>query len=81
MTDSLKDKLLSEDGVLSLPVVRLSHLDTVQVDVTVGVGEILHRQLVGLLHVQHQAAHLRERKGFIIHNIHKHNIHTYIDGL
>lgn len=62
MADSLKDELLSEDGVLSLPWVRLGHLDTVQVDVTVGVGEILHWQLVGLLHIQHQAAHLREKR-------------------
>lgn len=58
MTDSLEDELLGEHGVLALPGVRLGHLDTVQVDVTVGAGEILDRQLVGLLHVQHQAAHL-----------------------
>lgn len=56
--DSLEDEFLGEDRVLALPGVRLGHLDTVQVDVTVGVGEILDRQLVGLLHVQHQAAHL-----------------------
>ena len=59
--DSLKDKLLCEDWVLPLPRVCFSHLDAVQVDVTVGVGEILHWQLVGLLHIQHQAAHLREK--------------------
>lgn len=53
MRDSLKDELLSEDRILSLSRVRLSHLDTVQVDVTVRVGEILHWQLVGLLHIQH----------------------------
>lgn len=62
MTDSLKDELLCEDGVLPLPGVRFSHLDAVQVDVTVGVCEILHRQLVSLLHIQHQAAHLRGKK-------------------
>lgn len=68
--DSLKDELLGEDGVLSLPRVCLGHLNTVQVDVTVGIGEILGWQLVSLLHVQHQAAHLRK---------HKHTyIHTYI---
>lgn len=60
VTDSLKDELLSEDGVLSLPRVCLSHLDTVQVDVTVGIGKILHWKLVGLLHIQHQAANLKE---------------------
>ncbi len=60
--DSLKDKLLSEDGVLPLPWVSLSHLDTVQVDVAVGIGEILPWQLVGLLHIQHQAAHLRDKR-------------------
>lgn len=60
VTDSLKDELLCEDGVLPLPRVCFGHLDAVQVDVTVGIGEILHWQLVGLLHVQHQAAHLRE---------------------
>ena len=49
----LKNELLSEDGVLPLPWVRLSHLDTVQVDVTVGVCEILRRQLVSLLNIQH----------------------------
>lgn len=62
VTDLLKYELLSKDGVLPLPVVRLSHLDAIQVDVTVGVGEILHWQLVGLLHIQHQAAHLRGKK-------------------
>ena len=62
MTDSLEDELLREDGVLPLPGVRFSHLDAVQVDVTVGVCEILHRQLVSLLNIQHQAAHLRGRK-------------------
>lgn len=36
----------------------LGHLHTVQVDVAVGVGEVLHRQLMGLLHVQDQTAHL-----------------------
>lgn len=60
--DSLKDELLGKDGVLSLPWVCLGHLNTVQVDVTVGIGEILGWQLVGLLHVQHQAAHLRKHK-------------------
>lgn len=65
--DSLKDELLGEDGILPLPRVRLSHLDAVQVDVTVGVGEILHRQLMGLLYIQHQAAHLRGNKGFSPH--------------
>lgn len=60
VTDSLKDEFLCENGVLALPGVRLGHLDTVQVDVTVGIGEILDWQLVGLLHVQHQAAHLRD---------------------
>lgn len=58
VADILKDKLFSEDGILSLSGMRLSHLHAVQVDVTVGVGEVLHRQLVGLLHIQHQAAHL-----------------------
>lgn len=57
--DSLEDELLGEDGVLALPRVRLGHLDAVQVDVTVGAGEILGWQLVGLLHIQHQAAHLQ----------------------
>lgn len=72
MTDSLKDELLSEDGVLPLPRVRLSHLDAVQVDITVGVGKILHWQLVGLLHIQHQAAHLsrRRKKRFSTQNPH-----------
>lgn len=65
--DSLKDELLGKDGVLSLPRVCLGHLNTVQVDVTVGIGEILGWQLVGLLHVQHQAAHLRKHK------------HTYVE--
>lgn len=60
--DSLKDELFGEDGVLPLPGVRFSHLDAVQVDVTVGAVKILHWQLVGLLHIQHQAAHLREDK-------------------
>lgn len=58
-TDSLKYELLSENRVLPLPVVRLSHLDTVQVDVAVWAVEILHWQFVGLLHIQHQAAYLR----------------------
>lgn len=62
MADLLKVELLSEDGILPLPRVRLSHLHTVQVDVTVRVGEVLHRQLVGLLHIQHQAAHLLEEQ-------------------
>lgn len=61
----LKNELFSEDGILPLPRVRLSHLDAVQVDVTVGVGEILHRQLVGLLNIQHQAAHLEQYEGFM----------------
>lgn len=60
--DLLKDEFLSENGVLALPGVRLGHLDTVQVDVTVGIGKILDWQLVGLLHIQHQAAHLREEQ-------------------
>lgn len=38
----LKNEFLSEDGILALPRVRLSNLDVVQVDVTVGVGEMLH---------------------------------------
>lgn len=59
--NSLKNELLSEDRVLPLPRVRLSHLDAVKVDVTVGVCEILHRQLVGLLNIQHQAAHLGKK--------------------
>lgn len=59
VTDLLEDEFLSENGVLALPGVRLGHLDTIQVDVTVGTGEILDWQLVGLLHIQHQAAHLR----------------------
>lgn len=59
VTDSLEDEFLGENRVLALPGVRLGHLDTVQVDVTVGTGEILDWQLVGLLHIQHQAAHLR----------------------
>lgn len=59
---SLKVKLLGEDGVLPLPRVRLGHLHTVQVDVAVRAGEILDGQLVGLLNVQHQAAHLRRQK-------------------
>lgn len=60
--DLLKDELLSENRVLSLPWVRFSNLDTVQVDVTVGISEVLHRQLVGLLHIKHQAAHLKEHQ-------------------
>lgn len=62
MADSLKDEFLGENGVLALPGVRLGHLDTVQVDVTVGTGKILDWQLVGLLHIQHQAAHLRDEQ-------------------
>lgn len=62
MTDSLKDEFLGENGVLALPWVRLGYLDTVQVDVTVGIGKILDWQLVGLLHIQHQAAHLRDEQ-------------------
>lgn len=62
VTDSLKDEFLSKNGVLALPRVRLGHLDTVQVDVTVGIGKILDWQLVSLLHIQHQAAHLGEEQ-------------------
>lgn len=58
-SDSLEDELLGEHGVLPLPRVSLGHLHTVQVDVAVRAGEILDGQLVGLLHVQHQAADLR----------------------
>lgn len=60
--DSLEDELLGEDGVLPLPRVSPGHLHTVQVDVAVGAGEILDGQLVGLLHVQHQAADLATQK-------------------
>lgn len=69
VTDSLKDELFGEDGVLSLPRVCLSHLDTVQVDITIGIGKILHWQLVGLLHIQHQAANLREKNDLAKKNI------------
>ena len=55
---SLEDELLREDGVLTLPGVCLGHLHAVKVDVTVGLVEVLHGQLVGLLHVQDQTAHL-----------------------
>lgn len=61
---ALKNELLCEDGVRPLPWVRFGHLDVVQVDVTVRVGEILHRQLMGLLHIEHQAAHLRQKLRF-----------------
>ena len=61
MQHSLKDELLCEDRVLPLSWVRLGYLNTVQVDVTVRIGEVLHWQLVGLLYIQHQAAHLGEK--------------------
>lgn len=56
----LKVEFLSEDRILSFSWVCLSNLDTVQVDITVGIGEILDGQLVGLLYIEHQTAHLRE---------------------
>lgn len=49
--DSLKDEFFSEDRILPFPWVRFGNLDTVKVDVTEGVGEMFHGQLVGLLHI------------------------------
>lgn len=60
-THLLEVELLGEDGILPFSWMRLGNLDVVQVDVAVRVGKILHRQLVGLLHIQHQAAHLRQK--------------------
>ena len=51
--DSLEDELLGEDGVLALSGVGLGHLDAVQVDVAVGVGEVFDGEFVGLFHIQH----------------------------
>ena len=48
---SLKDEFFCEDRILPFPWVCLSNLDAVKVDVTEGVGEMLHWQLVGLLHI------------------------------
>lgn len=61
--DSLEDELLGEHGVLTLPRVSPGHLHAVQVDVAVRAGEILDGQLMGLLHVQHQAADLMAQEG------------------
>lgn len=58
---SLKDELLCEDRVLTLPWVSLGYLYAVQVDVAVRVGEILVGKFMRLFHVKDQAANLQEK--------------------